>query len=138
MSRPPRSPSESIFAGGVVSHVLVFGLLMGVVSLGVGYVSWQAGAVSWQTLLLTTLILARTWHVLAIRTGRESVLRVGLLSNRPLLWAVALTVALQLAVVYVPFLQTAFGTVPLSATELGLSLALSGVVFVAAEMAKRR
>ena len=62
--------------------------------------------------------------------------RIGLASNRPLLAAVLLTLALQLATIYVPGLQPVFRTQPLSAAELALCFALAAVVFVAVEIEK--
>jgi Ca2+-transporting ATPase len=50
--------------------------------------------------------------------------------------AVALTFGLQLAVIYVPFLQGVFKTTPLSGVELVVSLALSTVVFWVMELEK--
>ncbi|MBS1213564.1 MAG: ATPase, partial [Proteobacteria bacterium] len=60
----------------------------------------------------------------------------GLLSNRPLLGAVLLTLALQLAVIYVPALNPIFHTAPLSVGELGACLLLSTLVFFAVEIEK--
>ena len=57
-------------------------------------------------------------HLLAVRSERDSLLSQGLLSNRPLAAAVALTVALQLAVVYLPALNVVFVTEPLTPGEL--------------------
>ncbi len=51
-------------------------------------------------------------------------------------WLVLLTVMLQLAVVYVPWLNPVFHTEPLTAGELAICLALSSVVFVAVELEK--
>ena len=45
-------------------------------------------------------------------------------------------VALQLAAIYVPFLQSFLNTTPLSMQELGLTIAAGGLVFVAAEVEK--
>lgn len=60
----------------------------------------------------------------------------GLLSNRPLLGAVLLTFALQMATIYVPWLNPIFKTQPLPAWELGLCIALAALVFVAVELEK--
>jgi len=49
-------------------------------------------------------------HVLAIRSETQSLFRIGLASNRPLLGAVLLTLALQLATIYVPLLNPIFKT----------------------------
>jgi Cation transporting ATPase, C-terminus len=42
---------------------------------------------------------------LALRSKRDSLFRIGVLSNKPLIAAVALTFGLQLSVVYLPLLQ---------------------------------
>lgn len=51
-----------------------------------------------------------------------------------LLGAVALTIALQLATIYVPWLPPIFRTHPLAASELALCFGLAAVVFVAVEL----
>jgi Ca2+-transporting ATPase len=61
---------------------------------------------------------------------------VGLRSNLPLLGAVLLTCALQLAAVYVPLLNPVFRTQPLGATELALCMAAAVLVWLAVEADK--
>jgi P-type Ca2+ transporter type 2C len=75
-------------------------------------------------------------HVLAIRSGRESLFRVGVLSNRPLLGAVALTFVLQLAAVYAPFIRRFLETEALPLEDFALALLLSTVVFWGVEAEK--
>jgi Ca2+-transporting ATPase len=136
MSRPPYSPEESIFARGVGRHILWVGLLMAFLSIAAGYGYWRSAHENWQTMLFTTLTLSQMAHVLAIRSERNSLFRIGLLSNIPLFAAVVLTLILQLCLAYVPFLQRLFGTRPLSAFDLFLSILLSGVIFGAVELEK--
>lgn len=133
MRRSPHPPQETIFARGLGWHVIWVGLLMGLVSLALGFWTWRSGVIAWQTMIFTTLTLSQMGHALAIRSERESLLRLGLLSNKPLIGAVALTFVAQMAVVYIPFLQEIFETVALSASELALSLLLSVIVFMAVE-----
>jgi Ca2+-transporting ATPase len=135
MRRPPHDPQENIFGRGLGRHVAWVGLLMGLVSLGMGYWMWRTGWDNWQTMLFTTLTLSQMGHALAVRS-RDSLFKVGLLSNRALLGAVLLTFVLQMAVVYVPFLQNLFKTDSLSTGELLLSLVLSTVVFWGVELEK--
>jgi Ca2+-transporting ATPase len=87
-------------------------------------------------MLFTTLTLSQMGHALAIRSGRDSLFKIGLLSNRALLGAVLLTFFLQMAVVYVPFLQDLFKTTALTLTELGVSLLMSLAVHIAVELEK--
>ncbi len=136
MERPPHHPQESIFARGLGRHIVVVGLLMVLVSLGVGYAYWRAGRDTWQTMLFTTLALSQMGHVLAIRSERDSLFRIGVRSNTTLLAAVTLTLVLQMAVIYLPFLQQAFRTVALPAGDLAVCLGLSTVVFWSVELEK--
>ena len=136
MRHPPYHPNENIFGRGMGRHIIWVGLLMSLLSLGVGYWYWHIGQANWQTMVFATITFSQMAHVLAIRSGRDSLFRIGLLSNTPLLGAVVLTFVLQLAVVYVPFLQGFFNTVALSAGDLALSLAVSSLVFWAVELEK--
>ena len=136
MQRPPRPPGESVFAHGLWQHALWVGLLIGGLCLGLQAWALQTGRPHWQTMVFTLLTFAQMAHVLAIRSEAESLFTQGLRSNLPLLGAVALTLALQLATVYVPLLQPIFRTQALSAGELALCFALAGVVFAAVEIEK--
>ena len=136
MSRPPRHPKESIFAHGLGLHAIWVGLLMGGVVLFIQAWSINTGHAHWQTMVFTVLCLTQLGHVLAIRSDRESLFRQGLFSNKPLLGAVALTFALQMATIYLPFLNPIFKTEPLTLNELLFTLALSSVVFFAVELEK--
>ncbi|BAU50203.1 ATPase [Sulfurifustis variabilis] len=136
MRRPPRPPNESIFAHGMWQHMLWVGLLMGGVSLLTQAWAIHVGNDNWQTMVFTVLTLSQLGHALAIRSERDSLFRQGLASNAPLLGAVVLTFALQLATIYVPFLNPVFKTAPLAAGELAFCLAMSSVVFVAVEIEK--
>jgi len=136
MQRPPRPPKESIFAHGMWQHILWVGLLMGGVSLLTQAWAIQSGTAHWQSMVFTVLTLSQLGHVLAIRSERESLFTQGVLSNRVLIIALLFTVALQLAVLYVPGLNPIFKTEPLSLGELAACLALSSVVFIGVEIEK--
>ncbi|MDP2682466.1 MAG: cation-translocating P-type ATPase [Deltaproteobacteria bacterium] len=136
MNRPPRHPKESIFAHGLGTHIIWVGLLMGFVSIFTQAWSIETGHSHWQTMVFTVLCLSQMGHVLAIRSERESLFSQGLFSNKPLLGAFALTFALQMATIYIPFLNPIFKTEPLSLDELFITLVLSSVVFFAVEIEK--
>lgn len=136
MQRPPRAPTESLFAHGMWQHILGVGLLLGGLCLGVQAWAIATGHAHWQTMVFTVLTLGQMAHVLAIRSESEHLWQLGLGSNRPLLGAVLLTFALQMATIYVPWLNPIFKTEPLSLAELGLCLAASAVVWLAVEIEK--
>ncbi len=136
MRRPPRPPKESIFAHGMWQHILWVGLLMGGVSLLTQAWAIHVGDTHWQSMVFTVLTLSQIGHVLAIRSERESLFSLGLFSNRMLIAALLLTFALQMAVLYVPWLNPIFKTEALSLAELAACLALGSVVFVGVEIEK--
>ncbi|RYY31610.1 MAG: cation-translocating P-type ATPase [Chitinophagaceae bacterium] len=136
MQRPPRKPNESIFADGLGIHVIWVGIFIGLLT--VGAQAWLLGknVEHWQTIVFTILCFCQLWHVLAIRSETRSLFKLGLLSNKSLLWAVLGTVALQIAVIYVPFLNSFLHTQPLTAGELALCIGVSTIVFVVVEIEK--
>ncbi len=136
MKRPPRKPTESLFAHGLGIHAIWVGLLMGAVALSLQAWAIHVRDAHWQTMVFTVLCLTQLGHVMAIRSEKESLFRQGIFTNKPLFLSVLATTVLQLAAVYVPFLNPIFKTQPLSAGELGLVLALSSVVFCAVETEK--
>jgi P-type Ca2+ transporter type 2C len=137
MTRPPYPPNENIFARGVGRDILWVGLLMGLISLGVGYFYWLRDPSGvWQTMIFTTITLSEMGYVMAIRSNRDSLLRIGVFSNPALISAVAITVLLQIAVIYLPFLQDIFGTQALTTTQLLVCMVLASSLFWAVEVHK--
>ena len=136
MRRPPRPPLEGVLAHGLGAHVIWVGLLMAALALGTEAWFFEPGSAHWQTIVFTVLALTQLAHALAIRSERESLLTQGLLSNVPLAGAVALTVALQLAVVYLPAMNAMFATEPLRAWELAATIIISSMVLLAVEVEK--
>jgi len=145
MARKPRKTTDNIFSGGMGLHILWVGLLMAVVSLGAGGWYWWSGRLDltkqtdisyFRTMIFTILACLQMGQVLAVRSHTQSLFTMGLWTNRPLVAAVSLTLFLQLALLYVPFLQRAFKTVPLTLVDLVVCLALSSSVFWAVELEK--
>jgi Ca2+-transporting ATPase len=138
MRRPPRPLREGVFARGLGVHVLWVGLFMAALALGAQawFVDTGAEQARWQTITFTMLCFVQLGHVLAVRSERESLFTQGLLSNKPLVGAVALAIALQLAIIYVPALNRLFKTQALSATELALTFTGAAAVFAVVEVEK--
>ena len=137
MKRSPRSPRESLFAGGMGSHILWVGLLMGLGTVAVfGWSHRTTDLAHGQTMAFFTLMAFQMFHVLAIRSERQALWTIGLMSNPQLIGAVVLTVVLQLAITYVSVLQPIFHTTALTAGELGTCVAVASTVYVAVEAEK--
>jgi len=136
MKRPPRPVSESLFSDGVGYHIVWVGILMAAVTIATQAVAIGIGSPNWQTMVFTVLSVSQLGHVLAVRSERTFLYRQGIFSNIPLISAVAATIGLQLAVIYLPVMNDLFKTRPLSPAELGVTLALSAIVFHAVELEK--
>ena len=136
MKRPPRHPKESVFAGGMAIHILWVGFFMGSVTLGMQAWAIHHENTNWQTMTFTVLCFSQLGHVMAIRSGKESIFKIGVFSNKPMLGALLITFTLQLIIIYVPFFNEIFKTQPLSWIELGMTLGVSSAVFWAVEMEK--
>ena len=141
MDRDPHPPSESVLARGLGSYILWVGPLMGIVALLPGLLDefllgFHLEGDVWHTMVFTTLCLAQMGNALAIRSDRLTLLQLGIGTNPALLGAIALTFLLQIAVIYVPFMQDIFGTTALSWRQFLFSLVLSAVVMIVVELVK--
>ncbi len=136
MKRPPRNPKENIFSNGMGRHILWVGFLMGITTLGIQFWAMKSENRHWQTMAFTVLCFSQMGHIMAIRSERDSLFKIGVFSNKPLLGALLLTVALQLTLIYSPFFNTIFKTQPLSIAELAITFVVSSVIFWAVEIEK--
>jgi Ca2+-transporting ATPase len=135
MRRAPRPRNESVFAHGIWQHIVWAGLLIGGVSLVA--CGWAiAHGEHPQTMTFTVLTVAQLAHVMAIRSETRSLVSIGLASNLFMLATVAASVVLHLAIIYVPALQTVFGTQALSGPALLVATSLSLVVLAGVEVEK--
>ncbi len=136
MNRPAVSPQENIFGRGLGKQIVWVGFVVGLIPLLVGAWYWHRGNPAWQTMVFTTLIAIHVEMAFAFRSQHDSFFRLSLFSNTPLLAAVILSILLQLAVVYTPFLQSFFNTVALPLRDLVTCLLLSTSVFWIVEAEK--
>ena len=117
-------------------HILWVGFLMGMVTLGMQAWAIQNQNTHWQTMTFTLLCFSQLGHVMAIRSDWQSVFKTGVFSNKSMLAALLLTVALQFMIIYMPFFNTIFRTQTLTLFELAITLGLSSIVFWAVEVEK--
>lgn len=136
LKRPPRNPKESIFSKGIGIHVLWVGFLIGFVCILTQGLALFFQSDNAQTMVFTVLAFSQLGHGLAIRSETKSLFQQGIFGNKQLIGAVLFTVVLQMAVIYVPYLQDIFRTKTLSLNELLLCIGLSSIVFWAVELQK--
>jgi magnesium-transporting ATPase (P-type) len=142
MSRPPRRLTDRVIDRAMLTGVAVVGLVMAAITLLAldlrlpgGLVDGDGTLAEARTMAFTTLVLAQLVNCFNSRSDRTSAFR-RLFTNGWLWGAVALSFALQVAVVHVPWLGTAFGTVPLSLTDWLVCVALASLVLWVDELRK--
>ncbi|WP_437625854.1 cation-translocating P-type ATPase [Sorangium sp. So ce1151] len=124
MSRPPRDPSEPILSRFVLVRTAIVAVLMTAGAIGLflyeyftevrdGIVSEVAYREA-QTAAVTTVVLFQIFYVLNCRSLRDSMVKIGIFSNRWIYVGIGALLALQLCFVYAPFMHTLFGSAPLS------------------------
>lgn len=89
-----------------------------------------------QTMVFALVVFSEMFNAFNWRSDRYSIFSLGFFTNRALIYAVLITVVLQLMVIYVPFFQKAFRTVPLSLFEWGVILALASTTLISMEFVK--
>jgi len=142
MHDPPRPRGEGAITGRMWVGIAFVGIIMATGTLLVLDASLPGGLIEGtgtlrygQTMAFTTLLFFSLFTVFNARSDERSAFR-GLFSNRWLWRAVALSLLLQVAVVYVPFLQRAFSTVGLSASDWLLCAAVGSSVLWLGELRK--
>lgn len=132
MFRPPRFPGESLFSRGLSRKIMARGLQIGISALAVFIFTYfsQNDLMLARTMAFTTLVFSQLFHVFDCRSEVSDILEIGLFSNRYLVAAVGCSVFMQLSVLYIPLLSTAFAVVPLGPAQWGIILLVSGWTFL--------
>jgi len=131
MDHPPRPPQESIFARGLGTKIAFRGILIGVSTLVV--FAWAIGPLALglreaRTLALATLVMSQLFHVFDARSEDRNFMEIGVFSNPWAVLAVLSSIAMLVAVIYLPVLTDLFKTSPLSGRDWMIVVFASGFV----------
>lgn len=155
MKRPPRPKDENLFADGGLSCTVFYGLLIGFISISAFlYLPIQTLRASGiaitpshirgllllpdvltrsQTYAFTVLGMSQLFHAIGMRDVDSSLFRMKHFTNKLMMLAVVLGIALQALVTTVPYFIKAFGTVPLSFSDWKMLLLLAAMPLLAHE-----
>lgn len=139
MNRPPAKPDEPVVTKQRAFLMLAQGSLIALCSL---FAFWfvlfieQAHIERARTAAFIVLSCAQLFHSFNCRNLSESLFKIGLLTNTKLILATLISFSLQMAVVYVPFLQTIFNTEPLGIFDWIFVIAISSFPLWAMELVK--
>jgi len=138
MKRHPRNPNESFFSNGAGFKAVLGGLLIGLLTLfgfyfGLAEHGYTIGtsqvpetALNYaRTIAFLVLAASQLFYSLSLRHETDSIFKIGLFSNLPLILSIVVGLGLQLMVVSVPFMAEAFKVQMLSLNDWILVLGLS-------------
>lgn len=147
MKEPPRNPKDSMFARGGMAFMIVFGTVIGLVTLAaflfspiqhlldanlavslhsiIEMLKDEDVLIHSQTYAFTTLAITQLFNAIGVRNFHRSIFRMNHLNNKMMIIAVVAGFVLQVAVTEVPFLTSIFGTVALSFQEWLILTALA-------------
>jgi Ca2+-transporting ATPase len=139
MLRPPRPPQEPVinrpmWVGIAIQTLAIAGVTL--TAYAIGLRAHPESPLYAETMSFVTLSASELLRAFTARSERYPLFRIGVFSNRAMVFAVAASLALLLSVVYVPFLQSVFDTVPLTWAQWELVLPLLAVPAIVAEVTK--
>ncbi|MBW2999195.1 calcium-transporting P-type ATPase, PMR1-type [Candidatus Woesearchaeota archaeon] len=138
MDRPPRSPKGSVFQG-LNAFVIYYPIIM---FIGVMAIFTQTlntgGIIKAQTMAFTSIMMFEAFQTFACKSITKPTFRVGILNNKWLIGAVASSILLQAAILYIPFFQNIFKVVPLGLFEWLIIVLVASTGFIYLELHKFR
>ena len=143
MERPPRKASDGIFANGLGFDAAYQGLMVTMLVLAAYFIGHFMEAGRWEitqsadgmTMAFLTMSMAEIFHSFNMRSQRGSVFKLH--SHNKILWgAMALSLVLTSAVIYLPGLSDAFGFTHIDPMEYAVALGLALLVIPIVECVK--
>lgn len=139
MKRPPRRPERGALDRIDYFQLAIVGVAIALVSVVLAVVYFDKENpedLTWQTMVFATIGFSQIFQALALRSSAHS--PFALLTNPLMAIVVVATIVLQLAAIYMPFLETFFELVPLSIVDLSISFGAGLVVFLLVFVIERR
>ena len=130
MFEKPRKRNESVFSRGLTEKIIIRGCLIGVCTIlsFIGGKYYGMSIEACRTLALGTLVLSQLIHVFECRSEKHSLFEINPFTNLYLIGAVSISVIMLVSIVYVPFLQMIFHTIPLNLGQWLIILFFSGII----------
>lgn len=136
MDKKPRDPKQNIFNKGMIIRITYQGITIGILTLLAFAIGSQRSLETGRTMAFMVLVLSQLAHSFNVRSNRLSIFKVGLSSNKFLLGAVAISIALTFIIVEIPFLASVFTFTALHRKEWAAVGLLTLMIVVVVEIAK--
>lgn len=138
MRRRPKDPNEPPITKDMIAVMIAVGLIMAIGTLAIFQFATGYGADvdRARTMAFTTLVMFQMFFVFSARSPYIPLHKLGFFGNKKLVLAVAVSVLLQLMIIYVTPFQAAFSTVPLELMDWVWIVATASTVLIAMEIFK--
>jgi Ca2+-transporting ATPase len=136
MDQPPRDPQEPILNRFMITGIGVQTIAITGVTLAAYWIGLRHFPELAPTMAFVTLSFSELFRAFTARSERVPILKVGIFSNKVMNWAILSSLILLLAVVYIPFLQGVFDTMPLGWVQWEIIFPLLLIPSIAAELTK--
>ena len=139
MNKPPRNSSVPVVTFRRAAVIVGQGFIISLCALFAFWYELEvsgAGLVRARTAAFMVLAVSQLFHAFNCRSSTQSLFKLGLFTNRPLLAAVLISLALQVMVEELPFLRTVFKVEALTWGEWGIVVLLSSLPLWIMELAK--
>ena len=137
LKQPPRHPQVGLLFPGMLLRILFMATLMGVgVFLVFNWAQARMSLAEARTVTFCTMVTFEWFRAFNARSDEYTTFKLGMFRNKWLIISISIAILLQMAVVYVPFLQLAFRTVPLSLADWDIILIAGGLLFTVEELRK--
>lgn len=136
MSSPPRSKNEGLLGGGTWQAILSRGVFVGIAAIIAQYIGMKQSEQMGVALAFTTLLLSRTFQTFACRSDFQNPFKLGFFSNKYVIWAVVICLAL-FGVVMLPFIRPIFAVPAVySMRDFAVSIGLAIASIICMEITK--
>jgi Ca2+-transporting ATPase len=138
MERPPRASREPILTNILLFRICLVGFLLCAGAFGLFEMVLRQGrseAVA-RTIAASVFVFGELFYLFNCRSLRDSIVKLNPFSNRALIAGVLSMAALQIAFVYVPFMNTAFKSAPILPRDWLFIIGVGVAIMLIIEMEK--
>ncbi len=132
MSRKPRNPKESFFAGGAGMRAVVGGTLIGILTLIAFYLGWKhhgldgEEAVTYgRTMAFIVLTFSQLFYSLTMRNTKKTIFEVGFFGNKFLIVSIIVGILLQVGLININMIATIFKVTAIKLVDWDIVVVLS-------------
>ena len=137
MSKSPRGKGKQFMDRGMIWRISYQGLMVTAITLTAFIIgNNQGGEALGQTMAFASLIMAKLVHAGNLHSNTESRFKFNILDNKPLIFALLMSLVLTLAVLLIAPLMSAFEFVSMNLNQWGIIVLLALVPLVVVELFK--